>query len=206
MLVEQIFAKAPVEYRLKYYRHGFYTVVDKTKKLGCGEKGFRKAVRHLEYAYKWFNKLRGVLFLAAQMDDDDSLAPLSKKYRLTEEEAKDLPQRLTEFIETLDEELSKCKQPARRVLLEKYKKQVEKYHQNLLVPIITITDDDVKIKMVLPRTNNCLESFFRYIKCLLRRLTGRSKLSKEFQSVGALLRDPLIFNNNFIRLMLATLI
>jgi hypothetical protein len=56
--------------------------------MGYGEKGFRKAVHHLEYAHKWFNKFRGVLFLGAQMDDEDSLAPLSKKYRLTEEEAK----------------------------------------------------------------------------------------------------------------------
>ena len=38
-----------------------------------------------------------------------------------------------------------------------------------------------------PRTNNCLETIFRFTKALLRRCTGRSKLPKEFGSVGALL-------------------
>ena len=41
--------------------------------------------------------------------------------------------------------------------------------------------------LIPERTNNCLESFFRLVKALLRRNTGRSALTKEFASVGTLL-------------------
>jgi hypothetical protein len=203
-LIEQIFTKAPIETRFKYYRHGFCTVVKKTKKLGYCEPGFRKAIRQLEYAHKWFNKLRAVLFLEAQVDNNDHLlAPLSKKYRLTKEEAGKIPQRLEGYIKALEKELSKCKNPDRKSLLERFKKQVETYQNNLHVPVLTIIIDGKEILLVPPRTNNCLESFFRFVKSLLRRCTGCSKLPKVFGSVGALLpyyltmKDHKIFKNIF---------
>jgi hypothetical protein len=47
---------------------------------------------------------------------------------------------------------------------------------------------DEKTKIIIPhRTNNFLETSFRSDKSIIRRQTGRSKLSREFGSVGALL-------------------
>jgi hypothetical protein len=186
-IIDKIFAESSIEMRLKYYRHGFCQVVEKTKKLGYGEPGFRKALRQLEYAHKWFNKLRAVLFMEAQMEDEKPLAPLSKKYRLTEQEAERIPGRLKGFLDSLKRELSTCKHKARRAFLKNLQNQVEKYQDNLHVPMIAVTVKEKEIQTVPPRTNNCLESLFRFVKSLLRRCSGRSKLPKEFESVGALL-------------------
>jgi len=185
--IDRIFAKASIVMRFKYYRQGFGQVVAKTKNLGHREPGFQKALRQLKYSHKWFNKLRAVLFLEAQMEDEKPLAPLSKKYRLTEQEAQSIPQRLEDFLETVKWELSKCKHPSRKAFLENLQNQVKKYQNNLYVPIIAATINGKKILLVPPRTNNCLESFFRFVKKLLRRCSGRSKLPQEFGSVGALL-------------------
>ena len=43
---------------------------------------FKKSVRMLKFARKWFTKLRGVLLLGSLQDKQDPLAPLSKKYQL----------------------------------------------------------------------------------------------------------------------------
>ncbi len=187
IFVEKIFSKSSIEMRLKYYRHGFCQIVKKTKKLGLHEPGFRKALRQLEYAHKWFNKLRAVLFLETLMEDEKQLAPLSKKYRLTEEEAQKIPQRLNDFVGLVKRELSKCKHPTRRAFLKNLQNQVEKYQDNLHVPIIAVTINGKETLLVPPRTNNCMESLFRFVKSLLRRCSGRSKLPQEFGSVGALL-------------------
>lgn len=202
-VIDRIFAKSSTQMRLKYYRHGFCQVVEKTKRLGHGEPGFIKALRQLEYAQKWFNKLRAVLFMEAQMEDEKPLAPLSKKYRLTEQEAEQIPQRLKGFLDSVKRELSTCKHPARRAFLEYLQSQVEKYQDNLHVPMIAVTVEGKEILLVPPRTNNYLESLFRFVKSLLRRCSGRSKLPKEFESVGALLpyyitmRDQPIFRDIF---------
>jgi hypothetical protein len=185
-VIDRIFAQSSIPLRLKYYRHGFCRVAEKTKKLGNGEPGFNKALRQLEYAYKWFNKLRAVLFLEAQMEDDKLLAPLSKKYRLTEHEAQEIPKRLNGFLCSVKRELSTCKHKARRAFLESLQSQVERYQDNLCVPMIAVTVKEEESRLVPPRTNNCLESLFRFVKSLLRRCSGRSKLPKEFGSVGSL--------------------
>lgn len=187
-LIEQFFANASDDCRSKYYVDGFKTVVDRTTNMGDGERQFKRTIDHIQYARKWFNRLRGVLFLEAQKDDvDASLAPLSKKYCLTEEEAKQLPKRLNAFIQYLGDEIKTLKNPDRRALINGFKKQVTKYHRNLRVPSLGITINAKVIRIVLPRTNNCIESFFRLVKSLLRRNTGRSKLPREFGSVGGLL-------------------
>ncbi len=207
--IDAIFAKASVEMRLKYY-YDFCQVMKKTNKLGHHEPGFRKALRQLEYAYKWFNKLRAIFFLQSQIEDDRTLAPLSKQYRLTSAEAKVLPKRLNVFLRSLKREFQRCKNPSRIAFLKNLSDQVEKYKDNLHVSILSVTIDDKDTLIVPPRTNNHLESLFRFIKCLLRRCSGHSKLPKEFGSIGALLpyyltmRDhPLfkdIFNDDLISL------
>ena len=200
--IDKIFAKASVEMRLKYY-YDFCQVMKKTNKLGNHEPGFRKALRQLEYAYKWFNKLRAILFLQSQIKDDRTLAPLSKQYRLTSAEAEMLPKRLNVFLISLKRELQRCKHPYRIAFLKKLRNQVEKYQGNLHVSILLVTIDGKETLLVPPRTNNHLERLFRFIKCLLRRCSGHSKLSKEFGSIGALLpyylmmRDHPLFRDVF---------
>jgi len=195
-LVERIFAGADREERIKYYRHGFCRILEKTKKFGQNEMGFRKALHQLKYAHKWFNKLRAVLFLESQREDDRPLAPLSKQYRLTIEEAKRLPQRVNGFLKSLNRELSCCRHQARKTFLENLKGQIEKYRNNLHVPILSITSNGKEILVAPPRTNNCMEAMFRIVKSLLRRCSGRSKLPSEFGSVGALLPYYLSMENH----------
>ena len=202
-LIARIFEDASAEDRQKYYRHGFCRIVERTNRLGHIEPGFRKTLHLLEFKHKWFNKLRAVLFMEAQMVEDRSLAPLSKTYKLTREEAKKLPMRLKGFLASVGKELAKCVNPVRCEFLEKLKKQVEKHQDHLSVPILAVTVEEEEVLIVPPRTNNFLESLFRFIKTLLRRCTGRAKLPREFGSVGALLpyfmamRDHPIFKDIF---------
>jgi len=184
-LIDLIFTDASIEQRQKYYRHGFCLIVKRTKQLGYQEPGFRKALYQLDYQRKWFSKLRAVLFMEAQIVADRSLAPLSKNYQLSNEEAKKLPLRLKGFLAVLKKEFIKCEHPARRAFLEKLRKQVAKYHDHLKVPVLPAVVNGEEVLIVPPRTNNYLESLFRYTKTILRRCTGRAKLPREFGSVGA---------------------
>jgi len=72
-------------------------------------------------------------------------------------------------------------------ILKRFQQRLEKHSKNLYVPVVTTEIDGKDVKLIPPRTNNCLESFFRFVKALIRRCTGRNKLPKEFGSIGALL-------------------
>jgi hypothetical protein len=90
-------------------------------------------------------------------------------------------------LEELKKELALCKNIKKKELLIKFQKQTKKYQKNLAVPILTVMIDG-KAEMFIPyRTNNFLETSFRSDKTIIRRQTGRSKLPREFGSVGALL-------------------
>ena len=195
-VIDTIFEKTlDVENFEKYYRLGFCTVVAKLNKRDKDAQKFRTAICHLEYIKKWFSKLRGVLYLEGQIKDTDSfLAPLSKRYHLSAEEALSIPQRLKDYVEVLENEIYNLKmQPEtftnlfQTKILKRFQQQLEKHSKNLHVPVVTTEIDGKDVKLIPPRTNNCLESFFRFIKALIRRCTGRSKLPKEFGSIGALL-------------------
>jgi len=183
------------DYYEKYYRLGFCAIVAKLNNGDKDAQKFRSSIRHLEYVKKWFSKLRGVLYLEGQMKDIDSLlAPLSKRYHLSAEDALSIPQRLTDYVEALKNELSNlnprpgtCINSVQTEVLKTFKKRLEKHRNDLHVPIVTTEIDGKEVKLIPPRTNNCLESFFRFVKALIRRCTGRSKLPKEFGSIGALL-------------------
>ena len=195
-LLDTIFKKRlNVDCYEKYYQLGFCAIVAKLNKGDKDAQKFRRSIRHLEYVKKWFSKLRGVLYLEGQMKDIDSLlAPLSKRYHLSAEEAFFIPQRLTDYVEELKNELSNlnsrpdtCKNSVQTEVLKRFQKRLEKHHKDLHVPIVTTEIDGKEVKLIPPRTNNCLESFFRFVKTLIRRCTGRSKIPKEFDSIGALL-------------------
>ncbi|MHA2060241.1 MAG: hypothetical protein ACW976_05645 [Candidatus Ranarchaeia archaeon] len=173
--------------RMKFYHNGFLTLVNKMNCAKAKDMEFKAHIRQLDYSRKWFTKLRGALFMEAVQEHRDALAPLSKRYRLTQEEAKAMPKNIQRYLKELKEELSLCRNREKKEILMKFHKQTEKYHNNLTVPILTVMIDK-KPKTYIPcRTNNFLETSFRSDKSLIRRQTGRSKLPREFGSVGALL-------------------
>ena len=98
-----------------------------------------------------------------------------------------LPKNNQQHLKELKEELVLFKNKKKKETLIKFQKQTEKYHKNLTVPVLTVMIDE-KTKIFIPyRTNNFLETSFRLDKTIIRRQTGRSKLPREFSSVGALL-------------------
>ena len=184
-LIDTIFTEADIS--MKRHHYDFNTLIEQINNSRDWSTKFRRSVKMLKFARKWFNKLRGVLLLGALQDEQDPLAPLSKRYKLTEEEAKAIPKNLKSFLEETQREISSCKNPDQVKILTKLRDQTNKYKNNLTIPVIVLTVAGVVTTIIPPRTNNCLESFFRLIKALLRRNTGRSALTKEFASVGALL-------------------
>lgn len=195
-VIDTIFEKTlNDDYYEKYYRLGFCTVAAKLNKRHKDAQKFRRAIRHLEYAKKWFSKLRGVLYLEGQTKDIDSfLAPLSKRYQLSTEEALSIPHRLTDYVEGLENEIYNINtrpdtftNSFQTKILKRFQQRLEKHSKNLYVPVVTTEIDGKEVKLIPPRTNNCLESFFRFVKALIRRCTGRNKLPKEFGSIGAIL-------------------
>ena len=98
-----------------------------------------------------------------------------------------IPNNIQQYLNELKEELILCKNKKKKETLIKFQKQTKKYHKNLAIPILTVMIDG-KTKIFIPyRTNNFLETSFRSDKTIIRRQTGRSKLPREFGSVGALL-------------------
>ncbi|MCP3926236.1 MAG: hypothetical protein GY714_27030 [Desulfobacterales bacterium] len=173
--------------RLKFYYNGFLTIVKKMDVDKTKNKEFRAHIRQLEYLRKWFMKLRGTLFMEAAQENRDTLAPLSKRYRLTQEEAKAIPKNIQQYLEELKKEFTFCKNKKKKEILMRFQKQTKKHHKNLTVPILTVNIDEKTETFIPYRTNNFLETSFRSDKTIIRRQTGRSKLPREFGSVGALL-------------------
>jgi hypothetical protein len=189
-LIDEVFSdkkRTDSGMRLKFYYNGFLTIVKRMNTAKTKDKEFKAHIRQLEYSRKWFIKLRGALFMEVAQENRDTLAPLSKRYRLTQEEAKAIPKNIQQYLEELKNELALCKNKKKRETLIKFQKQTKKYHKNLTVPVLTVMIDE-KTKIYIPyRTNNFLETSFRSDKSIIRRQTGRSKLPREFGSVGALL-------------------
>ena len=161
-LLYTIFEKGlNADYHEKYFRLGFCEIVAKLNKRDKDAQKFRSSICHLEYVKKWFIKLRGVLYLEGQMKDIDSLlAPLSKRYHLSAEEAFSIPQRLTDYVEELKNELSNlnlrpdtCKNSVQTEVLKRFQKRLEKHRKDLHVPIVTTEIDGKKVKLIPPRTN-----------------------------------------------------
>jgi hypothetical protein len=173
--------------RLKFYYNGFLTIVERMNTDKTKGKKFRANIRQLEYLRKWFIKLRGTLFMEAAQESRDALAPLSKRYRLTQEEAKTIPKNIQKYLGELKKEITLCKNIKKKELLIKFQNQTKKYQKNLTVPILTVIIAGKAERFIPHRTNNFLETSFRADKTIIRRQTGRSKLPREFGSVGALL-------------------
>ena len=184
-LIKMIFTE--VDDSNKRYYCDFESLIEKMDNTRYWSAKFRKSIRMLRFSRKWFNKLRGVLLLGSLQDDQDPLAPLSKRYQLTEEEAKAIPKNLKNFLKEIEKEISSCKNSEKTKFLIRLKNQTNKYQHNLKIPLIVLPVAGVNKTIIPSRTNNCLECFFRLIMASIRRNTGRSALTKEFPSVGALL-------------------
>ena len=183
--IDMIFVEADIVNKQHYCY--FNTLIEKVENTRYRSSKFKKSIKLLKFSRKWFTKLRGVLMLGILQDRQDPLAPLSKRYKLTEEEARSIPKNINSFLKKIESEISSCKNLERVKIMNRFRNQTKKYQDNLKIPLIVQTVGGVEKIIIPPRTNNCLESFFRLIKSLLRRNTGRSVLTKEFASVGALL-------------------
>ena len=184
-LIDMIFAEADLTIKKQYC--DFNALIGRMENSPYWSPQFRRAVDILKFSRRWFNKLRGALMLGYLKDEQDPLAPLSKRYQLTEEEAKAIPKNIDKFLEQIETKISSCKNADKVKILIRLRDQTNKYKGNLTSPLIVLTVSGVVTTIIPTRTNNCMESFFRLIKALLRRNTGRSALTKEFASVGALL-------------------
>ncbi|MBC8147038.1 MAG: hypothetical protein H8E98_03500 [Bacteroidetes bacterium] len=148
---------------------------------------FKQKKNLLKYSQKWFTKLRGALMLGSIQDKKEYLAPLSKNYHLTEEEAKKIPANIDKFLENIELEISSCKKSEKLKILKRLKNQTKKYKKNLKLPLFEVKIAGELTTIIPYRTNNCLETFFRLVKSLIRRNTGRSAVTNEFASIGDLL-------------------
>ena len=61
--------------------------------------------------------------LGALQDEQDPLAPLSKRYQLTEEEAKAIPKNIKSFLEEIEIKISSCKNPKKIKILSRFRDQ-----------------------------------------------------------------------------------
>ncbi len=165
----------------------FNVWIEQIKNSRAWNPDFKNSIKMLTFSRRWFYKLRAILMLGSLQDKQDPLAPLSKKYRLTIEEATMMPKNIEDFLEQIETKNLSLKDPAKLAFMLKLRDKIKKYKKNLKIPIIVLKINGVETTILPTRTNNCLESFFRLIKALLRRNTGRSALTKEFASVGHLL-------------------
>lgn len=184
-LIDTIFKEADMT--IKGHYRDFNALIDKMENSRYWRPQFKRALNILKFSRKWFNKLRGALLLRSLQEEQDPLAPLSKRYQLTEEEAKAIPKNIKCFLKEIETEISSCENPDKVKILTRLRDQTNKYQDNLRLPLIVLTVAGVVTTIIPSRTNNCLETFFRLVKALLRRNSGRSALTKEFASVGALL-------------------
>ena len=115
-LIDVIFTKADISIERQYCN--FNTLIEKMDNTRYWSPKFRKSIKMLKFSRKWFNKLRGVLMLGALQDDQDPLAPLSKRYQLTEEEAKAIPKNIKSFLEEIEIKISSCKNPEKKNLVK----------------------------------------------------------------------------------------
>lgn len=184
-LIDTIFTEGDIT--IKKYCLNFNTLINRIHNCPQWGSDFKQKIKFLKFSRKWFTKLRGALLLGSLQDKEDPLAPLSKKYQLTEEEAKTIPINIEKFLIKIEKEISLCKKPDRIKILKRFRDQTNKHKDNLKSPMFVLTKAGVLTTIIPSRTNNCVETFFRLVKALIRRNTGRSALTKEFASIGALL-------------------
>jgi hypothetical protein len=111
-------------------------------------------------------------------------SPLSERYKLSFAQLEQIPDNIETFLQNLSNKIEECRCDEKREILLIFQKKINKYKSNLTPTIHTYKIEGKEQKVILERTNNCLEQSFRTDKSMLRRITGREKLTREFDSVG----------------------
>lgn len=145
---------------------------------------FEKSILMLKFLRKWFQKLRAVLYMQSKGKTKKNSSPLSERYKLSFTQLENIPDNIETYLQSLSNQIDECQCDEKKEVLLKFQKKINKYKSNLTPTIHTYKVNGKEQKVILERTNNCLEQSFRKDKSMLRRITGREKLTREFNSVG----------------------
>jgi hypothetical protein len=97
---------------------------------------------------------------------------------------KSISHKVAEFVEKFDSSADKFHQ--------KMIKQIRKYNEKLFADPIPVMVDDKQVHIQPQRTNNILEQFFRYLKRLLRKKSGKISVKR---SLTAMLPGTVLVKN-----------
>ena len=146
-----------------------------------------KSINLLKFRREWFQKLRAVLYMEGEGKTKDDSSPLSERYKLNIDQLEKIPDNIESYLQNLSEQIDQCEWDDQKEILLTFQKKINKYKFNLIPPTHAYKADGKEIIVIIERTNNCLEQWFRIDKSGLRRITGREKLTREFNSVGEFL-------------------
>lgn len=147
-----------------------------------------RIARQLEDIDVVFKRLRDVLRLAAA---DTGRGMNEESCYKTPEEVEETEQALTELREELRRELDSDSPPPRHKSIEIVLKHLDKYWDGLFGHCLALDDQQQRYLMV-QRTNNMSERFFRRVKRYGRRVSGKKKLNREVDALPG--HTPLVFN------------
>jgi len=158
----------------------------------------KKSISILKFIKDWFQKLRVVLYMQSGNEIRKNYSPLSERYKLSFTQLEQIPDNIEMYLQNISNQIGECQDDRGKEILLKFQKKVNKYKSNLAPPVHTYCVNAKEQKLILERTNNCLEQSFRTDKSMLRRITGREKLTREFDSVGELIPYYNSMKNNHI--------
>jgi hypothetical protein len=144
------------------------------------------AVRELQEVNAIFILLRNVLRPAADSGRGMNQGSCYK----SPEEVKETEQALTRLREELRRELDSDPRPARCKAIKIVLKHLDKYWDGLFGHYLQF--DNQQRYLMVQRTNNLAERFFRRVKRFVRRITGKKKLKREVDALPG--HTLLVFN------------
>ena len=147
-----------------------------------------RTARELQDINAVFKRLRDVLRLAGEGQGRGMNTESCYK---SAEEVKETEQALTKLREELRRELNSDSPTPRRKSIEIVVKHLDKYWDGLFGHCLPL-DDQKQRHLMVQRTNNMCERFFRRIKRFGRRVTGKKKLNREVDALPG--HAPLVFN------------
>ncbi len=165
-------------------------------------KALAHAARRAQEANTVFTRLREALRLAAEgskhgMNESSSFA--------TPEEAVAAEQAVTRLRQQLGRERKSHRSLVARKSMEIVLRHLDKYWDGLFGHCLVLSDQEHRTLMV-PRTNNACERFFRRCKRFHRRATGKKKLRREIDALPG--HALLVFNLStpaYVKLVCGTL-
>ncbi|MEW6747622.1 MAG: hypothetical protein AB1486_33240 [Planctomycetota bacterium] len=162
----------------------------------------QRTARRLEDANRLFTRLRDALRLATpgatrRLNEDPGFAHV--------EEAREAEQAVTHLREQLRVERKSAPSPDVRRALQIIIAHLDKYWNGLFGHCLELPDSNQRY-LIVQRTNNIAERFFRSIKRFERRITGKKKLNRQVDALPG--HALLVFNLNnpdYVRRICGTL-